>query len=48
MTGMPAFGVTHPDDKIWDIVAFVSKLPAMTAGEYAAAAKQDDGTQHRE
>ena len=46
MTGMPAFGPTHDDEKIWDITAFVKKLPEMTPAEYAkwaAAAKDEDG-----
>jgi len=34
MTGMPAWGRTHSDEKIWAIVAFVKKLPSMTAEEY--------------
>jgi mono/diheme cytochrome c family protein len=34
MTGMPAWGKTHSDDKIWDIVAFVKKLPTMTKNDY--------------
>jgi len=36
MTGMPAWGPTHSDKKIWDIVAFVKKLPKMTAEQYKA------------
>jgi len=36
MTGMPAWGPTHSDKKIWDIVAFVKKLPKMTAAQYKA------------
>ena len=36
MTAMPAFGPTHDDETLWDIVAFVQRLPAMTAEEYAA------------
>jgi len=36
MTGMPAWGPTHSDDKIWAIVAFVRKLPGMSAAEYRA------------
>ena len=36
MTGMPAWGATHSDKKIWDIVAFVKQLPHMTAGQYKA------------
>jgi mono/diheme cytochrome c family protein len=35
MTGMPAFGPTHDDAKIWAIVSLLEKLPAMSAGEYA-------------
>ena len=27
MTGMPAWGVTHDEDLLWDVVAFVRKLP---------------------
>jgi len=34
MTGMPAWGKTHSDEKIWAIVAFVKKLSGMTAEEY--------------
>jgi mono/diheme cytochrome c family protein len=36
MTGMPAFGKTHKDDKIWAIVAFMEKLPGMTKEQYQA------------
>lgn len=34
MTGMPAWGKTHSDNKIWAIVAFVKKLPGMTKKDY--------------
>ena len=34
MTGMPAWGPTHSDDQLWDIVAFVKKLPGMSKQEY--------------
>ena len=34
MTGMPGFGITHSDDKIWAIVAFMEKLPPMTPQQY--------------
>jgi mono/diheme cytochrome c family protein len=34
MTGMPAWGLTHSDDKIWSMVAFIEKLPGMTGPEY--------------
>jgi len=36
MTGMPAWGVTHGDKEIWDVVAFVKALPTMTAEQYKA------------
>ncbi|WP_346796789.1 cytochrome c [Halomonas sp. Bachu 37] len=35
MSGMPAFGPTHSDDELWEIVAFVMRLPGMTADEFA-------------
>jgi mono/diheme cytochrome c family protein len=34
MTGMPAWGATHSDDKLWAIVAFLEKLPDMTPAQY--------------
>jgi len=36
MTGMPAWGPTHSDEKLWQIVAFVKKLPKMTPEQYKA------------
>jgi mono/diheme cytochrome c family protein len=40
MTGMPAWGPTHSDDKIWAIVAFVKSLPKMSASEYRIMQKE--------
>ena len=40
MTGMPAFGVTHTDDEIWAIVAFVSRLPKLSPEQYQALARE--------
>lgn len=34
MTGMPAWGKTHSDEQIWNIVAFMKKLPEISAEEY--------------
>ena len=34
MTGMPAFGPTHDDQTIWNVVAFVTRLPDMTPAQY--------------
>src|SRR6476646_9660062 len=39
MTGMPAWGVTHDDELLWDIVAFLRKLPELTADQYQALVK---------
>lgn len=39
MTGMPAWGPTHSDEKIWAIVAFLEKLPDMSAEQYEAMGK---------
>ncbi|HML93012.1 cytochrome c [Methyloceanibacter sp.] len=33
-TGMPAWGVTHSDKLLWDIVAFVRRLPELSSDEY--------------
>ena len=49
MTSMPAWGVTHNDEKIWGIVAFLKKLPEMSPEEYnnlASEAKVDSMKEH--
>ena len=35
MTGMPAFGKTHDDERIWALATVVRQLPDMTAERYA-------------
>ena len=40
MTGMPAFGVTHTDQEIWAIVAFLQKMPKLSPQEYQAMVQQ--------
>jgi mono/diheme cytochrome c family protein len=39
LTGMPAWGVTHDDDLLWDVVAFLQKLPKLTQEQYEALVK---------
>ena len=39
MTGMPAWGVTHEDEMLWDVVAFVRKLPELTRDRYETLVK---------
>ena len=42
MTGMPAWGKTHSDEKIWAIVAFMKKLPGISAEEYEKMENESD------
>jgi mono/diheme cytochrome c family protein len=46
MTGMPAWGPTHSDDKIWAMVAFVKTLPDMTPAQYKAMQQQSVASDH--
>jgi hypothetical protein len=39
MSGMPAWGVMHNDELLWDIVAFLGKLPELTADQYQTLVK---------
>jgi mono/diheme cytochrome c family protein len=39
LTAMPAWGRTHSDDLIWDMVAFVQTLPKTSPEQYQAAVK---------
>lgn len=34
MSGMPAWGASHDDATIWSMVAFIAKLPDLSAAEY--------------
>ena len=42
MTGMPAWGKTHSDDKIWDIVAAVKKLNQISSEKYSEIKVEND------
>ena len=33
-SGMPAWGPTHDDQRIWNMVAFIQKLPELTPAQY--------------
>jgi mono/diheme cytochrome c family protein len=49
MTGMPAFGKTHTDSEIWDMVSFIDQLPTLQSDQYKAMIKntdQEDGHHH--
>ena len=40
MTGMPAWGQTHSDEQLWDLVAFVERLPSLSVAEYQDLAQR--------
>lgn len=51
MTGMPAFGPTHNDEQLWEIIAFLRQLPDMTREDYSSmvrGAKWREKTKPRE
>jgi mono/diheme cytochrome c family protein len=39
LTAMPAWGRTHRDEEVWDVVAFLKKLPDLDPPGYDAAVK---------
>jgi mono/diheme cytochrome c family protein len=42
MTGMPSFGVTHSDQELWDMVAFIDRLSTLQPDQYNAIVKEAD------
>ncbi|KAF2991516.1 cytochrome c (plasmid) [Methylocystis sp. MJC1] len=44
MTGMPAFGPTHSDAEIWNLVGFVHRLPEITADKFLAMEREFGGS----
>ncbi len=43
MSGMPAWGVNHDDEELWDVVAFLQRLPQLNAEQYQALVATEDG-----
>lgn len=43
MTGMPAWGKTHSDAELWNIIAFLQKLPKLSPEQYRVLVKQSGG-----
>jgi mono/diheme cytochrome c family protein len=37
LTAMPAWGKTHSDELVWDMVAFIRQMPKMSPEQYKAA-----------
>jgi hypothetical protein len=49
MTGMPAWGSTHTDQRMWAMVAFIRRLPELTPAQYqilTARGGQSGGHDH--
>ena len=42
-SGMPAWGMTHSDDRIWAMVAFIQKLPTLTPEQYQILTAPEEG-----
>ena len=47
LTAMPAWGATHDDQAIWNMVAFLQKLPTLTPQQYAQLTA-NAGSEHEE
>ena len=47
MTAMPAWGLTHDDETIWGMVAFIRKLSGMTAEHYRELTASSPGHHHK-
>jgi mono/diheme cytochrome c family protein len=46
MTGMPAWGATHSDGVLWELVAFIEQLPRLAATDYRLLAEQAERDGH--
>ena len=44
LTAMPAWGRTHGDEELWDLVAFLKKLPNLDPPGYDAAVKSSQAS----
>jgi len=42
-SGMPAWGPTHDDQRIWAMVAFIQKLPSLTPEQYQILTTRGEG-----
>ncbi len=40
-SGMPAWGLTHDDGRIWAMVAFIQKMPELTEDQYQVITARD-------
>ncbi len=45
-SGMPAWGPTHDDERIWSMVAFLKQLPSLNAEHYQIISARDQADDH--
>ena len=45
MSGMPAWGATHDDQRLWAMVAFLQQLPRLTPAQYQILTAREDTDQ---
>ena len=45
-SGMPAWGITHDDQRIWEMVAFLQKLPELSSDQYQILSGQSHKIRH--
>lgn len=45
-SGMPAWGPTHEDDRIWSMVAFLQRLPELNTEQYQILTGREHGDGH--
>jgi mono/diheme cytochrome c family protein/ketosteroid isomerase-like protein len=48
MTAMPAWGLTHDDERLWSMVAFLQKLPGLSESDYRALVDAGEGGHHHD
>ena len=46
MTGMPAWGVSHGDNEIWPVIAFLQVLPDLDGEDYKEMLEEAQGMGH--
>ncbi|PCK07284.1 MAG: cytochrome C oxidase Cbb3 [Alteromonadaceae bacterium] len=45
-SGMPAWGLTHDDDRIWSMVAFIQRLSELNSDQYQIITAREEGDGH--
>lgn len=45
-SGMPAWGPGHDDERIWNMVAFLKRLPELSSGQYQILSARGEASEH--